>query len=373
MPRPVRSGRGATRCTLADRLDPDSYRALATATFAEMVLAGYTCVGEFHYLHHDRDGGGYRQPNEMGEVLLDAAAVAGIRITLLDTCYLQAGMMGEALSPTQQRFSDGDVDAWAARASLLVPRSAAHIGAAIHSVRSVGPESMTVVAEWAAQRDAPLHAHVSEQPAENEQCSAALNCTPTELLDHQGVLGERFAAVHATHLLDHDVALLQLSHSTCCICTTTERDLADGIGPTDRLRAAGIATTIGSDSHAVIDPFEETRGIELDQRLASLRRGTHQPGELLTGATQEGYRSLGWPDGGRIAAGCLADFTTVALTSPRLAGIDQSRAAAAVVFAATAADVSHVVVGGRVIVADGAHQTIDVAAELDRSVRQVWS
>jgi formiminoglutamate deiminase len=309
----------------------------------------------------------------MGVVLLDAAAAAGIRMTLLDTCYLQAGMMGEPLSPTQQRFSDSDVDAWAARASALVARPTAHIGAAIHSVRSVGPESMTVVAEWAAARNAPVHAHVSEQPAENEQCSAALNCTPMELLEHQGVLSERFTAVHATHLLDHDIDLLRLSDSTCCICATTERDLADGIGPTDRLRAAGIPMTIGSDSHAVIDPFEETRGIELDERLGSLRRGTHQPGALLAGATQEGYRSLGWPDGGRLAADCLADFTTVALTSPRLAGIDAARSAAAVVFAATAADVAHVVVGGRVIVADGVHQTIDVAAELDRSVRQVWT
>ena len=358
---------------LADRLDPDSYRALATATFAEMVLAGYTCVGEFHYVHHDRDGGAYSEPNEMGHVLLEAAAAAGIRITLLDACYLQAGILGEPLSPTQQRFSDGDADAWAARASSLVATPVAGIGAAIHSVRSVGPASMTVVADWATSRKAPLHAHVSEQPAENEQCSAAFGCTPTELLDHEGVLGEHFTAVHATHLLDHDIALLQASRSTCCICPTTERDLADGIGPTASLRAAGIAMTIGSDSHAVIDPFEEARGIELDERMASLRRGSHQPGELLTIATDEGYRSLGWADGGRIAAGCLADFTTVALTSPRLAGIDSSQAAAAVVFAATAADVTHVVVAGRIIVADGAHHSIDVAAALDHSVRQVWS
>ena len=130
---------------------------------------------------------------------------------------------------------------------------------------------------------------------------------------------------------------------------------------------------IGSDSHAVIDPFEEARAIELDQRLASLRRGTHRPGELLTAATAAGYRSLGWYDGGRIAVGALADLTSVALASPRLAGTDPQHAAAAVVFAATAGDVHHVVVGGRVVVAEGAHQTIDVAAELDRSIARVWS
>ena len=359
---------------LADRLDPDSYRALATATFAEMVLAGFTCVGEFHYLHHDRAGVRYAQPNDMGMALLDAASAAGIRITLLDTCYLQAGMTSDArLNQSQQRFDDGTPEAWANRVDDLVGSDTAAIGAAIHSVRSVDPASMTVVAEWAAAHDAPLHAHVSEQPAENEQTIAAHGCTPVELLDRQGVLGERFSAVHATHLGNNDVALLQSSHSACCICATTERDLADGVGPTAAFRSAGISMTIGTDSHAVIDPFEETRGIELDERLASLRRGTHQPGELLNAATESGYRSLGWHHGGRIDSGALADFTSVSLSSPRLAGTDPDHAAAAIVFAATAGDVHHVVVGGRVVVADGRHQRIDVAAELNRSIMRVWA
>ena len=359
---------------LADRLDPDSYRALATATFAEMVLAGFTCVGEFHYLHHDRAGARYAEPNEMGTVLLDAATAAGIRITLLDTCYLQAGMTGESqLNQTQQRFNDIDAEAWAQRVDDLVGCDTATIGAAIHSVRSVDPASMSVVARWAAAHDAPLHAHVSEQPAENDQAVAVHGCTPVELLDRQGVLGDRFTAVHATHLGDNDVALLRSSRSTCCICATTERDLADGVGPTAAFRDAGIAMTIGSDSHAVIDPFEEARGIELDERLASLRRGTHQPGELLNAATRSGYHSLGWIDGGRIEIGALADLTSVSLSSPRLAGTDVHHAAAAVVFAATAGDVHHVVVGGRVVVADGIHRTIDVAADLSRSITKVWS
>ena len=181
----------------------------------------------------------------------------------------------------------------------------AKIGAAIHSVRSVDPPSLSVVAEWAAANDAPLHAHVSEQPGENEQCCAVHGCTPTELLGRHGVLGERFTAVHATHVGDSDVELLQSSGSTCCICPTTERDLADGIGPTAIFRSRRIPMAIGSDSHAMIDPFEEARAIELDERLASLRRGTHRPGELLAAATASGYRSLGWHDGGRIAVGAL--------------------------------------------------------------------
>lgn len=359
---------------LADRLDPDSYRELATATFAEMVLAGFTCVGEFHYLHHGDGGRPYSQPNEMGQVLVDAAAAAGIRMTLLDACYLRAGMsQGAELNSTQRRFSDGDALAWAGRVDHLVDGPAIKIGAAVHSVRAVDPPSMSTVAEWAAAHDAPLHAHVSEQPAENEQCAALHGCTPVELLNRHGVLGDRFTAVHATHLVDGDIALLQASRSTCCLCPTTERDLADGIGPTAAFRAAGIAMSVGTDSHAVIDPFEEARGIELDERLRSLTRGTHRAGELLAAATESGYRSLGWHEGGCIAAGALADLTSVALTSPRLAGLDPDQAAAAVVFAATAADVHHVVVGGRVVVADAVHQTIDVRAALDRSIRRAWS
>ena len=359
---------------LAERLQPDAYRALATATFAEMVQAGFTCVGEFHYLHHDRGGTPYSRPNEMGQVLLEAAAAAGIRITLLDTCYLRGGISaGAVLDGAQLRFGDGDVDGWAARVDQLAGGAAVKIGAAIHSVRAVDPDSMSVVAQWADVRDAALHAHVSEQPIENEQCRARHDCSPVELLDHYGVLGHRFTAVHATHVSDGDVALLQATGSTCCICATTERDLADGIGPTAEFRSAGLAMAIGSDSHAVIDPFEETRAIELDERLASLRRGTHRVGELLTAASESGYRSLGWDRAGRIAAGCLADFTTVALMSPRLAGASAEHAAAAVTFAATATDVDHVVVGGRVIVAGGVHQTIDVAAVLDQSIREVWS
>ncbi len=360
--------------TLADRLDPDSYRELATATFAEMVLAGFTCVGEFHYLHHDRGGVAYAEPNEMGRVLVEAAAAAGIRITLLDTCYLRAGLAEDAvLDETQQRFSDGDADAWAQRVDGLQGTPVAKVGAAVHSVRSVDPGSMTVVHEWAAQHRAPLHAHVSEQPAENEQCCAVHGCTPIELLNRQGVLGERFSAVHATHLSGWDIDLLHSTGSTCCICPTTERDLADGIGPTAAFRQAGIPMSVGTDSHAIIDPFEEVRGIELDERLASLRRGTHQPGELLAAATESGYRSLGWHEGGRIAVGALADLTTVGLTSPRLAGIDSQHAVAAVVFAATANDVRHVIVGGTVVVSDGVHQTIDVAHALASSIGRVWS
>jgi formiminoglutamate deiminase len=338
---------------LASRLDPDSCFALSRAAFGEMALAGVTCVGEFHYLHHDPDGGRYDDPNAMGRAVLAAAQAAGLRITLLDACYLRGGI---------ERFRDADAEAWAERVGALAERPTARVGAAIHSVRAVDPDSARTVAEWAAGR--PLHAHVSEQPAENEQCLADHGLTPTALLAEAGALSRRFTAVHATHLTDADAGLLGSAGVTACLCPTTERDLADGIGPARRLLDAGASLAIGSDSQAVIDLFEEARAIELDERLATGVRGVHPAAELLRAATADGYTALGWPEGGRLEPGALADLTTVSLDSVRLAGTSHAHAPASAVFAATAADVRHVMVGGRWIVRDGEHLAFDVAAEL---------
>ena len=348
---------------LADSLHPDRYHRLARAVYGEMALAGITCVGEFHYLHHGPGGVPYDRPNAMGEALMAAAGEAGVRITLLDTCYLQGGI-GVDLDATQRRFSDGNALSWAARATDLQPDAGARVGAAIHSVRAVDPASMAIVRAWADGCGAPVHAHVSEQPAENEQCAAAYGCTPTGLLDRHGILSGSFTAVHATHLSDDDIACYGRSRSTVCLCPTTERDLADGIPRSLDLTAAGALLALGSDSHAVIDLFEEARGVELHERLTSLVRGNVRPAHLLRAATEAGHRSLGWTDAGAIAAGGRADLVTVRLDGVRLAGTSAGDAAAAVVFAATAADVDHVVAGGRVIVRGGRHEHMDVAAEL---------
>jgi len=355
---------------LAASIDPDQYRALARATFAEMALAGITLVGEFHYLHRGPGGTPYEDPNEMGHVIAEAAAAAGVRLTLLDACYLQ-GAIDEPLTPAQVRFRDAGAHAWSERVDALAEGPTIRIGAAIHSVRAVDPPSARLVGEWAAERQAPLHAHVSEQPAENEQCAAAYGVTPTGVLESAEALSERFTAVHATHLLATDVELLGRAGVTCCLCPTTERDLADGIGPARALRDAGARLALGSDSHAVIDPFEEARALELDERLASLRRGRHSPEELMAAASLRGYECLGWPEGGRLAPGALADFTTVSLDSVRLAGTDDEHALPATLFAASAADVSHVVVAGEPVVRDGRHVSIDVAADLAAAVAAV--
>ncbi|MFK0255848.1 formimidoylglutamate deiminase [Streptomyces sp. NPDC090445] len=356
---------------VAQNLTPDSYFDLARAVYAEMALAGITNVGEFHYVHHAPGGTPYADPNAMGEALIEAAAAAGIRITLLDTAYLSSGF-GEAPNEHQRRFSDGTAEAWAERVSALKPRGHALIGAAVHSVRAVPADQLATVARWADERQAPLHVHLSEQTAENDACQAAHGRTPTQLLADHGVLGPRTTGVHNTHLTDGDIALLGGTATGTCMCPTTERDLADGIGPAGRLQQAGSPLSLGSDSHAVIDLLEEARAMELNERLRSRTRGHWTAAALLAAATADGHAALGLPDAGRLEVGAPADFTTIALDTVRTAGPLPRLGAETAVFAASAADVRHTVVGGRHIVRDGAHTLVpDVPSALAESIAAV--
>ncbi|GAA4902303.1 formimidoylglutamate deiminase [Actinomycetospora succinea] len=348
---------------VARALDPDTYRRLATAVYAEMALAGHTAVTEFHYLHHAPGGRPYADPIAMDRALVEAAGAAGLRITLLDSCYLSAGM-GQAgfdrpPEGVQRRFADADVDAWAERATLVAKLddgNGVRVGGAIHSVRAVPREALRTVATWTGTR--PLHVHLSEQPAENAACLAAHGLTPTALLDDAGALGVTTTAVHATHLTDDDVARLARTGTRACFCPTTERDLGDGIGPAGALAAAGVTLCLGSDSHAVIDPFEEMRALEMHERLAHGVRERFTPGALLdTGA-----------DGDTIRVGAPADLVTVDTASVRTAGARPD----GVLLAGSAADVREVRVGGRVIVSDGAHQLVErPAADLAAAIAAV--
>jgi formiminoglutamate deiminase len=352
---------------VAARLDPDSYFRLAAATYAEMAAVGVTGVGEFHYLHHDPDGRPYGEPNAMGEALVAAAREAGLRITLLDVCYLSSGF-GTAPEGVQRRFSDGDAETWARRVDALADKHADDedvvVGAAVHSVRAVPREQIPTVAEWATRRGAPLHVHLSEQTAENDACRAAYDMTPTTVLYEAGALGSRSTAVHATHLTESDIALLGSQGTHACLCPTTERDLADGIGPSRRLLEAGSPLTLGSDSHAVVDMFEEMRAVELDQRLATRQRGHWSADELLLAATAAGHTSLGFAGAGRIEEGAPADLVTVDLESVRTAGAGDGAEAA--VFAASAADVRSVVSAGRPAAAT------DPGPRLRRVLDELW-
>jgi formiminoglutamate deiminase len=368
---------------VAARLDPDSYLQLARAVYAEMALAGVSCVGEFHYLHHRPDGSPYADPNAMGRALVQAAAEAGLRLTLLDTCYLTGGLDRSGVLPLagpQVRFSDGDASRWAERVDALglgehgMISPHARAGAAIHSVRAVPPEQMHPVVAWTRRQGAPLHVHMSEQRGENDACRAVYGVSPARLLYDEDVLGPRTTVVHATHVSAADLELLGGAQVFACICPTTERDLGDGLAPSRRLDAAGCTLTLGSDSHAVIDMLEEARGVEFAERLARRSRGHFTAENLLLAATCDGHSSLGWPDAGEIAPGAWADLVTMSLNSVRTAGADDSLALETAVFGASAADVRDVVISGRDVVRDGVHLLIpDVAGELSRSIRAVLS
>lgn len=352
-----------TAYAVAGRLDPDTYLALARAAYAELALAGVTCVGEFHYLHHGTDGTPYTEPNVMAEALRRAAADAGVRLTLLDACYLTGGLGPDGYAPVsgvQRRFADADVDAWAARVETLTPSAGMRVGVAVHSVRAVPVDAVPTVVRAAAGR--PLHAHVAEQPAEVRACLARHGLTPVGLLHEAGALGPATTAVHATHLDAADVALLGGSGTGVCLCPTTERDLADGTGPAHDLLAAGSPLSVGSDQHAVVDLFEEVRGLEMHERLASGVRGRFTPAQLLDAATA--HDRLGWDDAGRLAPGARADLVAVRLDSVRTAGCDPAQVA----LVATAADVDTVVVDGREVVVGGRHVLGDVGALLGRAV-----
>ena len=368
--------------SVAERLDPGSYYALARAVYAEMALAGITCVGEFHYLHHGPGGKRYSDPNEMGRLLIAAAAAAGLRITLLDTCYLAAGFepggVPRPLSGVQLRFGDGSSSAWAERVAAFGCDSHAmvgphaRVGAAIHSVRAVHPDQVPEVMAWSHAHGTPVHAHLSEQPLENAECRAAFGATPAEVLYEAGALGPRSTMVHATHLTARDIELLGGSAASVCMCPVTEADLADGVGPAPELAAAGCALTLGSDGHSIIDLLEEARWMELSQRLVTRRRGHFTAAELAAAATVSGHTCLGWPDAGEIVPGAYADLVTVALDGPRLSGAEAGDPLTALFAAGTAADVRDVVSSGVDVVRDGRHLLVDdVPGELAAAVRAV--
>lgn len=352
---------------VAGRLTPDDYFLLARATYREMVASGMTSVGEFHYLHHQPDGTRYADPNEMGRALISAAREAGLRIALLDTCYLSSGF-GAPPEGAQVRYDDRSADAWAERVSALGQgQEGVQIGAAIHSVRAVPVDQLATVATWARENGRPLHVHVSEQQAENAACWEQHGVTPTRLLHDHGVLGPLTTAVHATHLRDEDIHLLGNSGTFAGFCPTTERDLGDGVGPSRRLHEAGSALTLGSDSHAVIDHFEEMRALEMDERLATQQRGHWTAEELVGAATR--HDSLGFDGAGTIAVGQRADLVLLDTASPRTAGTGADAHTAA--FAATAADVTMTMVEGRTVFR--AEDREQIGRELDDVISRVWS
>ena len=365
----------------AGTLTPELYEELATAVYTEMVTAGWTSVAEFHYVHHRQDGTEYGKqrigppetaapthaapthatpthddgPHAMELALARAAVTAGIRLTLLDTCYLSAGF-GAPVLPEQARFTDGSADAWLSRWHSLhtaitgsFDASQVSVGAALHSVRAVDEPALAYIAQH-LPADVPLHIHLSEQPAENRECLEATGTTPTGLLARHDLLSERLTVVHATHLTAQDMNLLGQARVTVAMCPTTEADLADGIGPARALQDAGAVVSLGTDQHAVVDPWLEMRALEHGERLASGRRGRFSPAELVRAAASGGARAQGRPAAG-LAPGQVCDLVALDPATARTAGSSPAQ----LVLTATAQDVTAVVVGGEVVARNGRH------------------
>ena len=261
----------------AERQDPALVRVSYEATYRELRAAGYTAVGEFHYLGLDE-----------AFAAAEAAGAAGIELVLLYVAYGRGGL---------PRFRQGSVAEYLAQVERL--RDAGiRVGVAPHSVRACPADWLEEIGRYAEREALPLHVHADEQPREIEECIAEHGCRPVELLARTGCLGERTTVVHATHADGAELDLLASTGSTICACPTTEADLGDGFLPAGRIRKRSIPLCIGSDSNVRVDPFEELRELEGIARRQLGRRGVFTADELLRFGTETGARSLGveaWP------------------------------------------------------------------------------
>lgn len=365
----------------AAALDPEALAAVSRYAFIEMLLAGYTTVGEFHYLHRDPGGQERADPNELSLTVVDAAREAGMRICLLRTAYLRGGP-GAPPQPEQLRFVEPSMDACLRNTDDLRTTLArrgdplATAGIAPHSVRAVEAAAIREASEWAKAASAPMHMHVSEQLGEIDACQSEHGRRPVELLAHLGALGPHLTAVHATHLTPEEVGLLGQAGVTVCACPTTEADLGDGILRASDLVAADVPLALGSDSHAVIDPFTEMRSLEVHERLRLRRRnalveappGLEVAPLLLSAGGRNGARALGL-ESGLIEAGRPADLVAVDLDHPALAGHRRDTLAACLALSASASVVTDVWVAGRHVVQDRSHAGLDAARrELEQAV-----
>ncbi len=351
----------------AGRFDPEELGTIARMAFLEMALAGITTVGEFHYVHRDRDGSAYKNPNEIALQIVQAAKDVGIRIALLRVAYVRAGY-NKPPDPGQRRFIEPDpteflANTAALRLALAGSNGQAWVGVAPHSIRAVPLDYLREITSWARAEKLPVHMHVAEQPAENAACIEEYGCTPFALLDREGILNERFTAIHGIHLSDEEIAAVSRAKAIIGACPTTERNLGDGILPADTLMRAGVRIAFGSDSLTQIDPLENARELEYNLRLKKLERAVLDtiddsglPQRLFDCATLHGAASLDSP-AGALEAGMPADFFTVDLRDPSIAGNCPDELLASIVFGLSKTAICEVAVNGRLIIESGKHRT----------------
>jgi formimidoylglutamate deiminase len=355
---------------VAARVEPDELYAIARLLFLEMAHAGVAAVGEFHYLHRDPLGRPYADRDALAHATIRAAREVGLRIVLLRAAYARAGA-ARAGEPAQRRFIDDSPDDAVAAADRLAAAYAGDalvgVGLAPHSVRACPAEWIAALAREAARRAIPLHLHVAEQPREVEECRAEHGTTPIRLLERLGALAPRTTLVHAIHLDEEEIALAGRAGVTVCACPTTERELADGVVPADRLLAAGARIALGTDSNVEVDLLAEARALEGHLRLVRGERGVlAREGEaedalarrLLAFASDEGRAALGLA-GGALSPGEPADFQVVRLGDPSLAGASARDLATHAVFSMARTAVLDLYVAGEPVLLGGRAARLD--------------
>lgn len=351
-------------------LSPEQVTAIATQLYMEMLLAGYTGVAEFHYLHHGPGGQHYDDPAEMSHAIASASTLAGIDLTLLPVLYQFSDFGAVPAHAEQARFVHSN-DAFQQLLQLLATRytdsSSVTLGLALHSLRAVdqGAIEQALEAINALAPRAPIHIHIAEQQREVDACLAHFGQRPVAwLLDHFGV-DERWCLVHATHLADTECSRLAASGAVAGLCPSTEANLGDGVFPALEYCRQGGQFAIGSDSHVSVDPVAELRLLEYGQRLLAQRRTVLTSQEypstgayLYHKALLGGARTLG-VNTGAIAPGARANLLVLDANSPILYGKHGDTLLDAWLLASQRPAISDVMVGGQWQVRAGRHRLQD--------------
>ena len=340
------------------KMNPDEFQAVATQSYVEMAKAGYTAVGEFHYLHHQPDGRPYADPAELGLRCLAAAEESGLAITLLPALYMQGGF-DRPPQPGQRRFVN-TIEGYLAMIAGLPPAGPlAQYGIAFHSLRAVPVAAMRAVLAQVAT--GPVHLHVAEQTQEVEDCLAATGRRPVELLLERFDVTDRWCPIHATHMTLTETSSLAQTGGTVGVCPITEANLGDGIFPADAYCQAGGAIAIGTDSNIETTVAGELRMLEYSQRLKHHARNVLAGGPgrstgraLYQAAAGGGATALAQPIGA-LAAGCRADFVVLDPDHPALLGRHGEAVVDSFVFCGGNEAVRDVFIGGRHIVKDRRH------------------
>ena len=375
----------------ATRLTPEDVYDASRMAFLEMALSGITAVGEFHYLHHGPDGRPYDDPNLLAKEVVRAAHDVGLRIALLRVAYARSGYE-TGPDPQQIRFIEKDPETYLRNLEQLSEdlsrttdsaHATAWVGVAPHSVRAVPLDYLRQVVNFAGERQLPVHMHVAEQQAEVSACVQEYGRSPVALLSTEGLLSERFTGVHAIHVTPKAIVMLAAARAMICACPTTERNLGDGIVPVDSFFKQRLRVALGTDSHVEIDLLENARELEYHLRLQKRERAVLGSAEdsgmsaiaarLFASATVSGAESIEAP-GGTLEPGRPADFFTVDLNDPSIAGASEDDLLSSIVFSLSKAAVKDVVVGGKRIVEDGRHaQQEEVIERFKKLQKKLWS